>query len=173
MGVSWQHINKHMHINKYIYIVLGEAKGHEGNTKKGHRIRHAVVQNAVLIPQSCPTLSDPVYSSLPGSSFHGLLQARILEWVATSCSMGSSWPRNQTWVSCIAGRFYTIWVTSEAPGNLFIKKQKTKNPSYGAVISWDSFKGHCSQVPISICNYPRHSRNSWAMPGLVLSTLYM
>ena len=48
-----------MHINKYTYIVLGEAKGHEGNMKKGHRIRHAVVQNAVLIPQSCPTFVTP------------------------------------------------------------------------------------------------------------------
>ena len=53
--------------------------------------------------------------SLTGSSFHGILQARILEWVAISSSRGSSWPRDWTRVSsisCIAGGFST----SEAPG---------------------------------------------------------
>ena len=48
------------------------------------------------------------------SSVHGILQARILEWVAISFSRGSSWPRNRTLVSCIAGRFLTDWATSEA-----------------------------------------------------------
>ena len=45
----------------------------------------------------------------PGSSAHGLLQARILDWVAISFPRGSSPPRDQTWVSCIADRFFTIW----------------------------------------------------------------
>ena len=49
----------------------------------------------VLITQSCPTLCDPVDCSPPGS-IHGILQIRILEWVAISFSKGSSWPRNQT-----------------------------------------------------------------------------
>ena len=49
--------------------------------------------------------------SLPGSSVHGILQARILEWVAMPFSRGSSQPRNWTWVSCITGRFFTIWAT--------------------------------------------------------------
>ena len=52
--------------------------------------------------------------SLPGSSLHGILQARILEWVAISFSRGSSWPRNRTWISCIAGRFFTDWAIREA-----------------------------------------------------------
>ena len=47
--------------------------------------------------------------SPPGSSVHGILQARILEWVFISISRGSSQPRDQTWVSCIAGRFFTVW----------------------------------------------------------------
>ena len=51
---------------------------------------------------------------LPGSSVHGVLQARILEWVAISFSRGSSWPRDQTWVSCMAGGFFTHWATKEA-----------------------------------------------------------
>jgi len=51
----------------------------------------------------------------PGSSVHGLLQARKLEWVAILFSRGSSQPRDQTWVSCIAGKFFTVWATSEDP----------------------------------------------------------
>ena len=51
--------------------------------------------------------------SPPGSSLHGILQARILEWVAIPFSRGSSWPRDWTWASCFAGRFFTIWATRE------------------------------------------------------------
>ena len=51
--------------------------------------------------------------SLPGSSVHGIFQARVLEWVAISFSRGSSQPRDQTQVSCIAGRHFTIWATRE------------------------------------------------------------
>ena len=53
--------------------------------------------------QSCLTLCDPMNCSLPGSSVHGILQARILEWVTMPSSRGSSQPRGQTWVSRIAG----------------------------------------------------------------------
>ena len=52
--------------------------------------------------------------SLPGSSVHGILQARILEWIAIPFSRGSSQPRDGTWVSHIAGRLFTIWATREA-----------------------------------------------------------
>ena len=51
---------------------------------------------------------------LPGSSVHGILQERILEWVAILFSMGSSQLRDQTWVSWIAGRFFILWATTEA-----------------------------------------------------------
>ena len=68
----------------------------------------------VLVTQLYPTLYDPVNCSPPGSSVHGILQALILEWVAIPFSRGSSWPRDQTQVSCIAGRFFTIWATREA-----------------------------------------------------------
>ena len=50
---------------------------------------------------------DPMDCKLPGSSVHGIFQARILEWVAISFSRISSWPRNQTLVSCLASRFFT------------------------------------------------------------------
>ena len=67
--------------------------------------------------QSCPTLYESVDCSLPGSFAHGILQARILEWVAVPFSRESSQPRNRTQVSCIAGRFFTSWVTWEAQGS--------------------------------------------------------
>ena len=60
------------------------------------------------VAQSCPTLCDPVDCIPPDSSVHGILQARILERVAISFSKGSSLPRDQTQVSCTAGRFFTI-----------------------------------------------------------------
>jgi len=68
----------------------------------------------VLVTQSSPTLYNPMDCSLPGSSVHGILQARILEWVAISFSRGSSWSRDQTQVSHIAGRFFAVWATREA-----------------------------------------------------------
>ena len=66
----------------------------------------------MLVTQSCPTLCNPMNCPLPGCSVHGILQARMLEWVAIPLSRGSSQPRNRIWVSCIAGRFFTIWATS-------------------------------------------------------------
>ena len=68
----------------------------------------------VLATQLCPTLCDPMDCSPPGSSVHGILQVRILELVFIPCSRGSSQPRNQTQLSCIAGRFSTVSATAEA-----------------------------------------------------------
>ena len=61
----------------------------------------------VQVTQSCPTLCGPVDCSLPGSSVHGILQARILEWVAASFSRGSSQLRDGTQVSHIASTLTT------------------------------------------------------------------
>ena len=61
-----------------------------------------------LVAQSCPTLCDPVDCSPPGSSVHGILQARTLEWVARPSSRGSCQPRDQTQISRTAGGFVTI-----------------------------------------------------------------
>ena len=68
----------------------------------------------VLVTQSCPTLCDPMDCSPPGSSVHGILQARILEGVAIPFSRGSSPPRNWTQVSWIAVGFFTIWAARGA-----------------------------------------------------------
>ena len=59
------------------------------------------MKDKVLVAQSCLTLCDPMDCSLPGSSVHGILQARILEWVVIPFSRGSSWPRDRTWISRI------------------------------------------------------------------------
>ena len=69
------------------------------------------VSECVLVTQSCPTLCDPMAYSLPGSSAHGILQARTLEWVAIPFSRESSWPRDQVQVSCIAGSFFAVWAS--------------------------------------------------------------
>ena len=63
----------------------------------------------VKVVQSCPTLCNPTDYTV-----HGILQARILEWVSYPFSRGSSWPRDQTGVSCIVDRFSTSWATREA-----------------------------------------------------------
>ena len=68
------------------------------------------------VAQLCPTLFDPMDSSRPGSSVHGIFQATVLEWIAISFSRGSSQPRDQTRVSCIVDRSFTVWATREIQG---------------------------------------------------------
>ena len=70
-------------------------------------------QSESEVAQLCPTLCDRMVCSLPGSSVHGIFQAKILEWVAISFSRGSSWPSDRTRVSLIAGRCFTLWATRE------------------------------------------------------------
>ena len=72
------------------------------------------------VAQSCPTLCDPMDYTV-----HGILQARILEWVAFPFYRGSSQPRDQIQVSCIAGRFFSSWATydkvvSNALGTFYV-----------------------------------------------------
>ena len=109
--------------SKDIMVFSGPSCG-----RKGHQAFNLTVISANIhfsigksevkwseVVQSCPTLCDPIDSSLPGSSVHGIFQARILEWVAIFFSRGSSWPRDRTQVSCIAGRCFTVWATREIP----------------------------------------------------------
>ena len=70
-------------------------------------VRPKVVSVLCLVSQLCLTLWDPMDCSLSGSSVHGILQARILEWVAMPSSRGSSQPRDGSQVSLIAGGFFT------------------------------------------------------------------
>ena len=81
------------------------------------------------------TLCDPMDSSLPGSSVHGILQVKILEWVAISSSRASSQPRDWTEVSHIADRFFIIWASrgaqcsSHFPLTQILEKVKVKSLS--------------------------------------------
>ena len=77
--------------------------------------RKGMTNLAVLVAQSCVTLCDSMDCSLPGFPVHGILQARILEWVAIAFSRVSSRTRGRAWVSHIAGRLFTVWGTREAP----------------------------------------------------------
>ena len=92
-----------------IYSWLEEIYKREFAKKSTYPIESTscLIMCACWVAQSCPTLCDPKDRSPPGFSVHGILQARILKWVAIPSSRGSSWLRDQTWisyVSCICRR---------------------------------------------------------------------
>ena len=106
---------RNLHCNSFpsgfINIKICNLKG--GMYREGRKeIVLTICTYACSFTQLCPTLWDPMDCRPPGSSVHGISQARILEWVAISSSRGSSRPRDQTHVSCLAGRFFT----TELPG---------------------------------------------------------
>ena len=99
---------------------MGTAGGMLSTCQSKHRRNHRWAESTwgwctgkwSEVAQSCPTLFDPMDCNLPGS-IHGIFQVRILEWVAIAFSSVSSWPRDRTQVSRIAGRCFTIWATKE------------------------------------------------------------
>ena len=96
----------------------------------------------VKVIQLCQTLRDPMDCSPPGSSVHGILQARILELVAFSFSRGSPQPRDWTQVSHIAGGFFTIWATREA-WCWEMLKAKREGAAEDETVKWHHwFNGH-------------------------------
>ena len=106
--------NFHCINNKWnlIYLVPSDRKS-------GHpRGRKCSSSSSCVRAQSCLTLCNSMDCSLPGSSVHGIFQARILEWVALPFSRGSFQPRDRTQVCHIAGGFFTIWATGEAQNTL-------------------------------------------------------
>ena len=104
-----------------------------------NRICANVSTSDVLVVQSCPTFWDPMDCSLPGLSVHGIFQARRLEWVAAPFSRGSSWPRDRTWVSHVAGRFFTIWTTRTPGESLNVHMLLPFSILYLWVMPWDYF----------------------------------
>ena len=98
----------------------------------------------VLVTQSCLTLCDPVDCWLPDSSVHGILQARILEWVAIPFSWGSFWPRDWNWVSHIAGRFFTICATKDMndKSNSSCKRIQFSSVQFSCSVMSDSLRSH-------------------------------
>ena len=81
-------------------------------------------------------LCDPMDCSPQVSSVHRILQARILEWVAISSSRQSSWPRDRTSVSWIAGRFFTNWATREAQWLTYIEQVWKGSGKHLVSLSW-------------------------------------
>ena len=92
-------------------LPCGHIQLWELDYKEGRMPKNRCFQTVVLEK----TLWDPMDCSLPGSSDNGILQARILEWVAISLSRGPSQLRNWTQFSCTAGRFFTMWAIRDAP----------------------------------------------------------
>ena len=86
-------------------------------TPPGHWCHQWIHEAGSEVKWSCSVVPDSLRPhgqwSAPSSSVHGIFQARVLEWVATSFSRESSQPRNWTWVSCTEGRFLTNWTTGD------------------------------------------------------------
>ena len=78
-----------------------------------HLCKNPYTNSVLRVRCSVISLCDLMDCSLPGSSVHGILQARILEQVVIPFSRGPSWPRDGTQVSCSAGKFFTVWTTRE------------------------------------------------------------
>ena len=124
------------------------------------------VKSESEVVQSRPTLCDPKDCSPPGSSIHGIFQARILEWVFISFSTESSWPRDRTWVSHIVGRCFTVWATREASAlgsiaNLFglwegngtaLQYSCLENPMDGE--AWWAAVHGVTKSQIQLCDFP-------------------
>ena len=89
---------------------------HSSNLLRAELLYHT--NKWVSVSSSVMSNSLRTHGSPPGSSVHGILHARILEWVAIPFSRGSSQPRDRTRVSCVAGRFFTDWATREAQQNI-------------------------------------------------------
>ena len=92
-----------------------------GSQKVRHDEQLSTAHTELRRPSACPVayvwLFDAMNYSLPVSSVHGILQARILEWGAIHSSRGSSWPRDQTHiscVSCITSRFFTTVLSGKS-----------------------------------------------------------
>ena len=97
----------------------GFRKADGSNDKPAPTGKPRYLDHSCMHAQSCPTLCNPVDCSPPGSSLHGILQQRLLEWVAISYSRGSSPPKDQTQSrasSALARGFLTTGATWEAPG---------------------------------------------------------
>ena len=92
-------------------------------TTGSERLPYSQSPLKMKVAQLSPTLWDPMEYTV-----HGILQARILEWVAFPFSRGSSQPRDRTQVPCIASRFFTSWATREAPVSLTL--------NHLPVVSW-------------------------------------
>ena len=102
--VSCGFVRIHQAACEEAHVVTFEEEGTVGQLSQLDGFDAVMVSE---VTQSCPTLCNPIDCSLPGSSVHGIFQARVLEWVAISFSRGSSRPRDRTHVSRVVGRRFT------------------------------------------------------------------
>ena len=119
----------------------------------GVEVWRCVYVVCVLATQSCPALCDPMDCSPAGSSVHGILQVRIVEWVAISFSRGSSQPRDQTWLSHNISRFFTIWTGKESQDwkrSVFIPSPKKGNAKECSNYHTIALISHASKVMFKI-----------------------
>ena len=110
------------------------------------------------VTQSCLTLCYPMDCSPPGSSVHGILLARILEWVAISFSRGSSRARDHTWVFRIAGRLFTTWATRESEnerGGTISEVIKSQHPWHSSSANRESSLWARNAFLLEERNHPR------------------
>ena len=103
---------KYHHTTANQWFLIDEKEYNKTKTSQSIQYPYSVQFSSVA--QSYPTLCDPTDCSLLGFSAHGILQARILEWIAITFPRRSSQPSDQTLVSCISGRFFTIWGTGKS-----------------------------------------------------------
>ena len=120
-----------------------------------------------LNTKPCSTCCDPMVCSLLGSSVHGISQARILEWIATSSSRGSSQPRDQSHVSCLAGRCLPLFICQN-PAHVplrflhFIQKKKQKQHlSLVNDIQAEEFRDNWSYVYHLLWNVSKNKMDWW------------
>ena len=120
------------HLRSCSTRILNLQREHETNiipdTGSGSVVHHVCAIRMICCccsaAELCLTLCYPLDCSPPGFSVHEISQAIILEWVTISSFRGSSPSRDQTHIFCIAGRFFTIWITREAPVDWTVVLQK-------------------------------------------------
>ena len=117
--------------------------------------------------QACLILFDFMDCSPPGSSAHGILQPRILQWVGIPFARGSSQPRDQTQVSHIAGRFFTFWAIREAlielhllPITLLVRDLQTRFLQLWALCHKLSSEKNCGQ---DLLNCVEETQGHWKL----------
>ena len=103
---------KEIHLNVFMVLPLWACKCLKCSSFRFSLFSQFSIRNGQKKEwKSHPVLCDPMGCGPPGSSAHGILQARVQKWVATSFSRASPQSRYQIWVSCIAGRFFILWAT--------------------------------------------------------------
>ena len=129
--------------------------------KEAVHLKHA---NACMCSQSYITLCDPMDCSPPGSSVHGIFQARILEWVAISSSREPFPPRDQTCItsaSCIAGRFFIAEPLGK-PQNMLMQKLNNMHP---AALKWLGLLRYFHYITSPHGLQPTRLLRPWGFPG--------